>query len=299
MSAHIEIQKILITAGTHGNEMSGIEYLRNLQSNTKIRAQLLDQESDIDVELALVNKLAIQKRARYIEEDLNRQFSHEKLSVLSGENLEHQLAIEFNLAYGPKYEPTRDLVIDIHNTTSNMGPTLIILESDEFHQQMARYVKSNMPEAIILIEDHIPYKQHPYLCTIGKKGIMIEIGPQPQGVLRTAAYLQTEKMTKLVVAFCDLWNKQALDQADAVDAFRLSKEVYFPLSPTGSKVAMIHPSLQDSDFTVLKKGAPTFLSFEGETLVWEGEDEVYPHFIGESAYYHLDIAFALAHKTLI
>ncbi len=299
MSEHIEIQSILITAGTHGNEMSGIEYIRNMHSNKKIRSQLLGKESDIDIELALVNKLAIQKRTRYVEEDLNRQFSQEKLSVLSGESLEHQLAIEFNLSYGPKYEPTRDLVIDIHNTTSDMGPTLIILESDEFHQQMARYVKSNMSDAVILIEDQIPYKQHPYLCTIGKKGIMIEIGPQPQGVLRPAAYLQTEKMTKLVLAFCDLWNKQALGDLDAVDAFRLSEEVYFPLSPAGSKVAMIHPSLQNSDFKVLKNGDPAFLSFEGETLVWEGEDNVYPHFIGESAYYHLNIAFALAHKTLI
>lgn len=299
MSEHSKIQTILITAGTHGNEMSGIEYLRNLQSNKKIRAQLLDQESDIDIELVLVNKLAIQKRARYVEEDLNRQFSQEKLSALSGENLEHQLAIEFNLAYGPKYEPTRDLVIDIHNTTSSMGPTLIILESDEFHQQMARYVKSNMPEAIILIEDHVPYKQHPYLCSIGKKGIMIEIGPQPQGVLRPAAYLQTETMTKLVVAFCDLWNKQMLGQLDAVDAFRLTEEVHFPLNSEGNKLAMIHPSLQNNDFKVLNKGQAAFLSFEGDTLVWEGEDNIYPHFIGESAYYHLNIAFALACKTVI
>ena len=299
MSAHIEIQKILITAGTHGNEMSGIEYLRNLQSNEKIHAQLFGQVSDINIELALVNKLAIQRRARYVEEDLNRQFSQEKLSVLSGENLEHQLAIEFNLTFGPKYEPTRDLVIDIHNTTSNMGPTLIILESDEFHQQMARYVKSNMPDAVILIEDHIPNKQHPYLCTIGKRGVMIEIGPQPQGVLRPAAYLQTEQMTKLVVTFCELWNKNMLGQLDAVEAFRLTEEVYFPLSPEGNKVAMIHPSLQNSDFKALNKGDPAFLSFEGETLAWEGEDNIYPHFIGESAYYHLNIAFALARKTVI
>jgi len=299
MSEQIEIQKILITAGTHGNEMSGIEYLRNLQSNEKIRGQLLAQGSDINIKLALVNKLAIQRRARYIDEDLNRQFCQEKLNRLSGENLEHQLAIEFNSAFGPKHEPTVDLVIDIHNTTSNMGPSLIILETDAFHQQMARYVKANMPDAIILVEDHIPYKQHPYLCTIGKRGLMIEIGPQPQGVLRPAAYLQTEKMTQLVVAFCDLWNKQMLGQLDAVDAFRLTEEVYFPLSSEGDKLVMIHPSLQNNDFKVLNKGEPAFLSFEGETLAWEGEDSIYPHFIGESAYYHLNIAFALARKTII
>jgi aspartoacylase len=299
MSQHRLVHKILITAGTHGNEMSGIEYVKNLQANEQIHAQLLGQTSDIDIELAIVNKLAVEKRTRYVEEDLNRQFSQEKLSALAGDNLEHQLAIEFNLAFGPKYEPTRDLVIDIHNTTSNMGPTLIILQSDEFHQKMAQYVKANMPEAIILIEDHIPYKLHPYLCTIGKTGIMIEVGPQPHSVLRPAAYLQTEEMTKLVVTFCDLWNKKTLGHLDVVDAFRLTEEVYFPLCPAGKKLAMIHPSLQNNDFMILNKGEPAFLTFEGETIYWEGEEDVYPHFIGESAYYHLDIAFALARKTYI
>lgn len=299
MSQHRLVHKILITAGTHGNEMSGIEYVKNLQANEQIHAQLLGQTSDIDIELAIVNKLAVEKRTRYVEEDLNRQFSQEKLSALAGDNLEHQLAIEFNLAFGPKYEPTRDLVIDIHNTTSNMGPTLIILQSDEFHQKMAQYVKANMPEAIILIEDHIPYKLHPYLCTIGKTGIMIEVGPQPHSVLRPSAYLQTEEMTKLVVTFCDLWNKKTLGHLDVVDAFRLTEEVYFPLCPAGKKLAMIHPSLQNNDFMILNKGEPAFLTFEGETIYWEGEEDVYPHFIGESAYYHLDIAFALARKTYI
>ena len=299
MSQRSAINTILITAGTHGNEMSGIEYVKNLQSNEQILSQLLPYESDIRLEFALVNKLAIERRTRYVEEDLNRQFSQEKLSVLSGENLEHQLAIEFNLAFGPKHEPSRDLVIDIHNTTSNMGPTLIVLETDEFHQEMARYVKANMPDAIILIEDHIAYAQHPYLCTVGKKGLMIEVGPQPQGVLRPAAYLQTQEMTELIVAFCDQWNKNTLQKSTEAEAFRLDKEVAFPLNEQGHKLAMIHPELQNQDFQILNTSRPTFLSFEGETMAWEGEDNVYPHFIGESAYYHLNIAFALARKTTI
>jgi aspartoacylase len=297
MTSVTAIKKILITAGTHGNEMSGIEYVKNLQTNNAILSALLPASIDIDVEFALVNKLAIERRTRYIQEDLNRQFSQEKLSVLSGDNLEHQLAVEFNMAFGPKHEPTRDLIIDIHNTTSNMGPTLIILQSDDFHLQMARYVKQHMPEAIILIEDHIPYQEHAYLCTVGKKGLMIEVGPQPHGVLRPIAYLQTELMTKLIVSFCDLWNKGLINSEQKVLAFRLSEEVPFPLNSNNNKNAMIHPDLQNEDFQPLKKGMPVFLTFEGETINWGGEDDVYPHFIGEAAYYHLDIAFALARKV--
>lgn len=297
MSQTDVVKKILVTAGTHGNEMSGVEYLRNLQSNSQILAKLTPANSDLNVELALVNKLAIERCCRYVEEDLNRQFSQEKLSVLSGNNLEHQLAIEFNLSFGPKHEPTRDLVIDIHNTTSNMGPTIIILESDEFHQRMARYVKANMPEAIILVEDHIAYKEHRYLCTIGKRGVMIELGPQPQGVLRPEAYLQTEKMTQVILAFCEHWNQQTLTDMPPTEAFRLTREVLFPLNEDGTKRAMIHPERQNTDFSAMRLGSPAFLSFEGETINWDGEDNVYPHFIGESAYYHLNVAFALAIKT--
>ncbi len=125
MSQRSVVNTILITAGTHGNELSGIEYVKNLQANKQLRDQLLSQAHGIDIELAIVNKLAVEKRTRYVEEDLNRQFSKEKLSALAGDNLEHQLAIEFNLAFGTKYQPSRDLDSDIHNTKTNMGPRVI------------------------------------------------------------------------------------------------------------------------------------------------------------------------------
>ncbi|MFB0912116.1 MAG: succinylglutamate desuccinylase/aspartoacylase family protein, partial [Glaciecola sp.] len=88
MSQHSVVNTILITAGTHGNELSGIEYVKNLQANKQLRDQLLSQAHGIDIELAIVNKLAVEKRTRYVEEDLNRQFSKEKLSALAGDNLE-------------------------------------------------------------------------------------------------------------------------------------------------------------------------------------------------------------------
>lgn len=299
------ITNVLVVAATHGNEMSGIELVRNIQSNS---ISTIPDELSFTVDTCMANELACEKRTRYVEEDLNRQFSQEKLSVLSGESLEHQLAIEFNHRYGPKHDSRTDLLIDIHNTTSNMGPTLIILECDDFHLAMSRYVKANMPEAIILVEDEKPFLDHAYLCTVGKRGVMIEVGPQPQGVLRPQAYLQTEQMTQLLLSFCELWNRSlnqdvnALDtisQLAPIEAFRLTKEVYFPCDEQGNKTAMIHPDLQNRDFIALNKGEPTFLDFHHQAIMWDGDNDVYPHFIGESAYYHLNIAFALAEKTEI
>ncbi|MBF7072057.1 aspartoacylase [Glaciecola sp. MH2013] len=300
---------VLLAAGTHGNELSGIEFVRKIQRNKAHKLHsILGDNANFSLETCLVNELAIEKRARFVEEDLNRQFSQEKLSVLSGENLEHQLAIEFNHRYGPKHESRTDLVIDVHNTTSNMGPTLIILELDDFNSAMARFVKAQMPEAVILIEDEKPFADHAYLCTVGKRGVMIEVGPQPQGVLRPAAYLQTETMTRAILAFCQAWNQHLNGDEDAlrllseltpVDAFRLTEEVSYPLDEDGHKCAMIHPMLQDKDFLALNEGEPVFLDFDHNAILWQGSSEVYPHFIGESAYYHLNVAFALADKTRI
>lgn len=54
-------------------------------------------------------------------------------------------------------------------------------------------------------------------------------------------------------------------------------------------------NLQDNDFKLLRSGDPTFLTFSGETVKYEGE-ELYPFFINECAYYEKKIAFHLSEK---
>ncbi|MBE91139.1 MAG: aspartoacylase, partial [Rhodospirillaceae bacterium] len=194
-----------------------------------------------------------------------------------------------------------DFVIDIHNTTSEMGATLIILEADEFHIQLARYVKQQMPEANILVEDEKPYLEHGYLCTTGKKGVMIEVGGQPQGVLREDVYLLTQTMAEAILDFCAAYNKGQIntDALPACEAFRLGDNVSFPLDANGKRTAMIHHSLQDNDFKPLIPGAPVFRTFDGKDILWENETETYPHFINEAAYFKLDVAFATAERIML
>ena len=288
------ISKVLITAGTHGNELSGIELLNNITRQPSIAEKVFANPTTLSIDTLIVNKMAVAKRTRYVEEDLNRQFSQEKLSWLAGENLEHQLAIEFNTKYGPKHESSIDLIIDIHNTTSNMGPTLIILVNDEFPQQLSRYVSQQMPEAIILVEDYQDYNEYGYFCTLAKRGVMVEVGPQPQGTLKAKAYEQTVKMTKAIVGFIERYNQGALNKLPATDAYRLVEEIRYPCKD-GRKTAMIHPSLDATDFTCLRHGDPCFVDYAGNSINWEGKD-TYPHFIGEAAYHHLGIAFATSTK---
>ena len=286
---------IALVGGTHGNETSGIQLIRNWQ-----QFGLPSRFNELNVSLSIANEAAIAANVRFVDEDLNRQFTFERLSNNNSAK-EAELAKALNQQLGPKGDSNTDFVIDIHNTTSEMGATLIILEADEFHIQLARYVKQQMPEANILVEDEKPYLEHGYLCTTGKKGVMIEVGGQPQSVLREDVYLLTQTMAEAILDFCAAYNKGQIntDALPACEAFRLGDNVSFPLDANGKRTAMIHHSLQDNDFKPLIPGAPVFRTFDGKDILWENETETYPHFINEAAYFKLDVAFATAERIML
>lgn len=305
MTNKTSINKICIVGGTHGNELSGVQAVSNWMRCSDELLQNIDDS--ISLKFHLANQAAINARVRYLEEDLNRQFSPQILgknrlvdtTLLSKEA---NLAAEFNTKYGPKSESKTDLIVDIHNTTSNMGPSLIILENDDFHRQLARYVKQNMPESNILVEDYQDYGQFGYLCTVAKRGLMIELGPQAHSTLNANIYQQAKTLCKCILDFVSLYNQGSVIELPPVEAFRLGKEISYPVEKceqTNSlcKSAMIHPSLQNQDYCQLKKGAPCFIDFDGKEITWQ-ENDTYPHFIGEAAYDHLHIAFATSDKIL-
>ncbi|GGF67115.1 aspartoacylase [Alteromonas lipolytica] len=284
------ITNITVVGGTHGNETSGIQLVRNWQ-----RFGVPAAYQALNIDCYLSNQAAIDANVRFLEEDLNRQFTPALLNK-QPQSQEARLAHALNQHWGPKGSSEIDLMIDIHNTTSAMGATLIILEADEFHTQLARYVKQQMPEANILVEDEKPYAEHGYLCTLGQRGIMIEVGAQPQGVLRADVYELTHKMALAILDFVLLYNSNSVPALPPCDVFRFIENITFPLDEQGERLAMIHPALQDSDFKPLTQGDPVFTTFSGQVEQWQG-DTIYPHFINEAAYHKLHVAFATATKA--
>jgi len=287
------INSIALVGGTHGNETSGIQLIENWQTQG-----LPERFSTLNVSLNIANQAALDANVRFVEEDLNRQFTFELLDKPSTSK-EAALAKTLNNCLGPKGNAATDLVIDIHNTTSHMGATLIILEADAFHIQLARFVKHHMPEANILLEDEKPYLAHGYLCTTGKRGVMIEVGAQPQGVLREDVYLLTQTMAEVILDFCQAFNTNTLEQYPECEVFQLEENIKFPLNAQGKRTAMIHHTLQDNDFAPLMPGAPVFRTFDGKDITWQGAQETYPHFINEAAYHKLDVAFATASRLML
>ena len=74
----------------------------------------------------------------------------------------------------------------------------------------------------------------------------------------------------------------------------------------GEIAGVIHPELQGKDFSPLSRGDTAFLSVDGQTAIpynpkrpLEGEpdeEQLYPFFINEAAYYEKGTAFMLANR---
>ena len=275
--------------------MSGLVAL-----NSTYQTYLKTLFSNIELHFEIGNPRAITSNVRFTEQDLNRQFTPENLAG-NNENrcFEALRARELNLKWGPKSAPKTDVVIDIHNTTSNMGATLIILAVDAFHTRLARYIKQQMPHANILVEDEKSIEAHPYLCTIGKIPLMIEVGAQPHGVCRADMSELTLDMLQHILNFCVQVNQhpETVNNMPETFGYRLTGTEYYPETSEGLlREWAIHPKLQDKDFIELRNGDPIFLSQKGDVKTWQGE-LTYPHFINEAAYHKSNVAFATADKV--
>jgi len=291
-----KISKVAIVGGTHGNEFSGIYLIKKWQQQPQLVAR-----ASLQVETVFANPKAHAENKRYIDADLNRQFSAQSLADYDLANYEQSRAKALHQQLGPKANPNMDLVIDLHNTTSNMGPTLILLEQTPFYKQLAAYVKTQMPEAVIFLEEaEDDMAQHRFLASCGKYGVLIEVGPQPQSALRQDILEQMERMTGHILDFVDLYNQQAVPELPKLlEAFLYLDTITLPMDEQGERLAMVHQHVQDNDFKALNPGDPLFRTFTGEDIYYEGNKTVYPAFINEAAYYDNNLAMSLLDKVYL
>jgi aspartoacylase len=241
------------------------------------------------------------KNIRYTDCDLNRQFSKAALADFSLGNYEQSRAKVLNQQLGPKGNSNTDLVIDLHNTTSNMGPTLLIPQRGEFYDLMAIYLKQFMPEVVVFLdEDHKSNDEHHLLCTIGQYGVIVEVGPVAQGVLKHQVTEQMATMTQLILDFVQAYNTDSLPVlADKIEAFRYKKSLTLPVDADNNRIAMVHQDVEGNDFKALTPGSPIFQTFNGESILYKGTETVYPTFINEAAYYDNNLAMSLCVKATV
>ena len=289
------IKSVAVVGGTHGNEFSGIYLLRKWQQNP----QQISRDS-FSTQMVFANPKAFEENKRYLDCDMNRQFSLDDLNNQDLANYEQSRAKAINAQLGPKGNAKTDFIIDLHNTTSNMGPSLILLQSDAFNRKMGAYVKSKMPDVVVVLEDQTSVEEHYFLSSITKQGVIVEVGPQSQSVIRQDVLDWMEEMTQHILDYVELHNIDALPELpESYEAFKYEETLKLPEDANGERIGMVHRNVQDADFKPLHGGDPVFTLFDGTEICWKGDYEAYPHFINEAAYYDNNLAMSLAKKVIV
>mmetsp|Transcript_6838 Transcript_6838/g.17991 ORF Transcript_6838/g.17991 Transcript_6838/m.17991 type:complete len:339 (-) Transcript_6838:410-1426(-) len=300
------IKRVVVAGGTHGNEYTGVYVLERLGLT---HAALAERYPSLAIETLLVNPVAHERNRRFVDADMNRMFTLERLADPTLKGYEPQRAKAISEMLGPKGawrgEPgdgqAADLCIDMHTTTSNMGCTLIVDRWCALGLHAAAHVCAQWEAACgaagvsvaafpcrVLVDD-VLQAESTYVCTAARHGLMIEVGPTAQGLLRADCVAATELALSLVLDFFERRNRDATPPLPPtlrvyVDLGKLA----WPSGHGGLPGAVVHPSLQDADFAPIATGDPLFIALDGSVITYDGGlgDEVVPIFINEAAYYY-------------
>jgi len=144
--------------------------------------------------------------------------------------------------------------------------------------------------------------EHPSLKYATTRSIAkypVEVGPQPQGVLRADILDQMRKMIKHALDFIQNFNEGKEFPPCAIEVYKIMEKVDYPRNENGDIAAIIHPNLQDQDWKPLHPGDPVFLTLDGQIIPLGGDGTVYPVFVNEAAYYEKREAFAKTTKLTL
>ncbi|YAG11435.1 aspartoacylase [Nostoc sp. DSM 114161] len=286
-----QINRVAIVGGTHGNEFTGTYLIQKFAEFP----DLITRQSFETVTL-LANPRAFAATRRYVDKDLNRCFLRQDLqnpTLKSYEELQAK-SIQNSLATnGDK----ADFILDLHSTTSNMGLTIILVNTHPFNLKLAAYLSEINPLVKVYCCSFKSVEENPFVNSLCELGFAIEVGPIPQGVLKAQLFQQTEKLIHGILDYIERFNQgEILATKETLTLYHHLSVVDYPKKQDGTIFGMIHPELQDKDYQALNPGDAMFLTFDNQTIIYQGESTVWPIFINEAAYYEKGIAMAFTKK---
>jgi aspartoacylase len=286
--------KVLVVAGTHGNERNGPWLLEHWRS----RPGAL-QSHGLELELVLGNPAAHAQNRRYLERDLNRCFAPSLLADASLDGADLQRARELLLRHGPAGEAPCLVVLDLHSTTSAMGNALVVYGRRPADLALAAGVQGLLGLPIYLHE--ADQAQTGFLVESWPCGLVIEVGPVPQGVIQAQICRQTQLGVESALEVLAAAQRGPLRLPTELVVHRHLGSLDLPRRPDGSPAACLHPALQHRDWHPLQSGDPVFLDSHGATSGFvpprglEGQP-VWPVFVNEAAYGEKGIALSLTSR---
>lgn len=285
-----EIKNVAIVGGTHGNEFTGVYLVKKWKQDHK-----LVKRKTFDTLTLHANPKATELVRRYVDKDLNRSFVDKHLKDLTLSSHEDNLAKVINEKLGPKHDPKCDFIVDLHTTTANMGLSLVVVNDNPFSYQVAAHLQDKEPD--LKLYRWIGDDEQAYLNTIAPMGFAIEVGPIAQGILRADLFQKTEKLVYEILDFIENYNTNKITlQKRKITLYNHYKYVDYPRDENCDINAMVHSKRQNRDFCKIKKGDPLFLDLNGDIVSYKEQEEVYPVFINEAAYYEKGIAMSLTKK---
>ena len=271
-------KRVVIIGGTHGNEWTGITVIKHYQD------QIRNKFPHLKLEFIFANPEAHHIGKRYKDEDLNRasQFLHEHRT-----SYENQRAREIQKII----QQESSIVIDLHTTTSNMGNTLIISHDSPENLLLSGLIQKNTSQTKILLA---PDPMKKYLVSQSPIGLMIEVGPVANNLIKADVLEQTLDLLISALTHIDEFKPQTLE----IEIFEEVEDVYYPQAPNGDLSAYIHSEILNQDFIKKSTKFKAFMSFQGQEIEHTVNEELYPIFINEAAYYPHKLAFSLCRKSL-
>lgn len=283
-----QIKRVAIVGGTHGNELTGIYLVKKFEREPNLIAR-----STFETIALLANPKACEIGKRYIDIDLNRCFLRQDLENPNLSSYEAQRAKEIYHIFSSKNTEYSDLIIDLHSTTAHMGLTFILDSRHPFNLRLAAHLTSFYPNLKVLASG-TQNEDSSVLRSISQLGCTLEVGAVAQGVLDGTLFQQTEELVGTILDCIEADNQGTIPPVkNPLTIYQKIQSIDYPRNESGELQAMIHPRLQFRDYEPLNPGDPMFLTFDGESVLYEGKSTVYPVFINEAAYYEKGIAMYL------
>lgn len=280
--------KVAIVGGTHGNEKTGIFLIRKFLENPS----LLPAEHQY--KLLIGNPKATESHQRYLDFDLNRAF-HSKVILPTDYEFTRAQTLQKEVESWSQDSPF--FLVDLHTTTSNMGPSIVLSKKDLFSAHVADLVLKQNPETRLVFNTRSESKGHCFVESMAPHALLIEVGPVSQNTFNPKAIESTETLLKQILGAIDKVSHQNHLPPITLSGYQEGGSEPFPKDSKGLVAACIHPQFQGRDFQVLKPGDPLFLHRDGQTIAYDGKKELHPIFIGEAAYLEAGAAYTRAWKA--
>ena len=282
---------VLVVGGTHGNEINGAW----LVDQWREQPDLLET-AGLSLALEIGNPEARAVNRRYVDRDLNRCFTPDRLNQ-GGQEQELQRARQLLALHGPASATPCRVALDLHSTTAAMGSCLVVYGRRPADLALAARVQGALGLPVYLHEADAA--QTGFLVEQWPCGLVIEVGPVPQGVLDARVVRQTR--IALETCLQQLAAARAGHGRDphSLVVHRHLGSVDLPRDSRDRAAALVHQHLQGQDWQPLMDGAVVFESPKGEALsLQQDHGEAWPVFINEAAYAEKRIAFSLTRREV-